>query len=55
MSHRDPVCGMNVEDDTPHQTTYEGERYYFCSADCKAAFEQSPRKYAGGGGSHEVH
>lgn len=55
MAHRDPVCGMNVDADTPHQSTYEGQRYYFCSPDCKQAFEKSPQQYAGGGGSGEVH
>ena len=55
MTHRDPVCEMNVEDDTPHQTTYEGQRYYFCSAGCKEAFEKSPQPYTGGAGSREVH
>ena len=55
MAHRDPVCGMNVDDDTPHQTMFEDERYYFCSADCKEAFEKTPQQYTGGGGSREVH
>ena len=55
MTHRDPVCEMNVEDDTPHQTEHNGERYYFCSAGCKEAFENAPQQYTGGGGSGEVH
>ena len=55
MAHRDPVCGMNVDEDTPHQSTYEGQPYYFCSAGCKEAFEKAPQQYTGGGGSREVH
>lgn len=53
MEHRDPVCGMDVEADTPYQATHEGSRYYFCSDDCKEAFEKAPYQYAGG--SREVH
>lgn len=55
MAHRDPVCGMNVDDDTPHQASYGGQRYFFCSPNCKEAFEKTPQQYVGGGGSGEVH
>lgn len=55
MAHRDPVCGMEVDESTPHQATHEERRYYFCSADCKEAFKKTPQQYAGGGGSREVH
>lgn len=42
----DPVCGMDVPTDAADATTdYEGESYYFCSVDCREAFEDSPRKY----------
>lgn len=54
MTHHDHVCGMDVEDDTPHKTTLEGETYYFCSAGCKEAFERKPEQYTGEG-SGEVH
>lgn len=43
---RDPVCGMNVEPDTPHRLTHEGEEVLFCSAHCKAKFAAEPEKYA---------
>lgn|GEM_PF-1676102 len=55
MERQDPVCGMDVNEDTPYQATHEEERYYFCSADCKQAFEKTLQQYAGGGDSHEVH
>jgi uncharacterized protein len=43
----DPVCGMRVDRyAAEHTTAYEGRTVYFCSADCKAAFEASPEQYA---------
>lgn len=35
----DPICGKKVSttDRTPH-TEYKRRKYYFCSAQCKAAF-----------------
>jgi len=35
----DPICGMTVDPDTAHSTTIDGETHYFCSAHCKAKFE----------------
>lgn len=55
MTHHDPVCGMDVEANTPHQSTHEGQRYYFCSAGCKAAFELKPEQFTDKKGSGEVH
>ena len=44
---KDPVCGMNVdENNTQHQTQYGGKKYSFCSAQCKQKFEQQPEQYA---------
>ena len=44
---KDPVCGMNVEEGKAAATVvYNGKTYYFCSANCKAAFEKAPAKYA---------
>ena len=43
----DPVCGMEVTSDTAEETLdYQGRTYYFCSADCREAFEENPQKYA---------
>lgn len=45
MTHRDPVCGMDVGSDTPNRSDYEGDHYYFCSAECKEAFDEAPDTY----------
>jgi YHS domain-containing protein len=43
---KDPVCNMNVDEaKAKYTSTYQGKTYYFCSADCKKAFEQHPEKY----------
>lgn len=41
----DPVCGMNVTEESPHHFVYQGEQFYFCSAKCKHSFEREPEKY----------
>ena len=38
----DPVCGMSVTKESPHQTTYQGEEYYFCSPHCLQKFKKDP-------------
>ncbi|MFZ1539781.1 MAG: YHS domain-containing protein [Chromatiaceae bacterium] len=43
---KDPVCGMEVSRLTAiDECAYQGKTYYFCSADCRAAFEVQPGKY----------
>lgn len=43
----DPVCGMTVDPATAaHQTTYEGQVYYFCSAGCLDRFTGDPARFA---------
>lgn len=50
-THRDPVCGMQVEEQkAAGQTEHQGQKYYFCSQDCQEKFEQNPRQYAHGAG-----
>jgi YHS domain-containing protein len=45
---KDPVCGMSVKTAGNTLTAeYQGKTYYFCSADCKAAFLKDPAKFAG--------
>lgn len=45
---KDPVCGMKVDEEKAKYTfSYQGKTYYFCSEDCRKAFELDPRKYAG--------
>jgi YHS domain-containing protein len=43
----DPVCQMTVDEKTAAgKSQYNGKTYYFCSASCKAKFDQNPRQYA---------
>ncbi|MCC6847367.1 MAG: heavy metal translocating P-type ATPase [Deltaproteobacteria bacterium] len=42
----DLVCGMSVDPETtPHRTAHEGTPYYFCSAGCRAKFENDPARW----------
>lgn len=41
----DPVCGMEVSEETEFKVEYGGKTYYFCSPHCKAQFEANPEKY----------
>lgn len=43
---KDPVCGMTVDDKSPHRSTLAGRTYVFCSAACKTRFDQEPGRYA---------
>jgi YHS domain-containing protein len=43
---KDPVCGMQVDEQKAAAKTKYGNRdYYFCSQDCKRQFEQNPERY----------
>ena len=45
---RDPVCGMQVNEDRAAGTSeYQGQTYYFCSTSCKQQFDQNPERYTG--------
>lgn len=35
---RDPICGMEVDQNTALSYTLNGETYYFCSEACKSEF-----------------
>jgi Cu+-exporting ATPase len=41
----DPVCGMSVEADSPHQATHRGHDYRFCSAGCRSKFVANLARY----------
>src|SRR5574343_1018182 len=41
----DPVCGMTVKPESPHETVLDGVTHRFCSAKCKAKFEADPAHY----------
>ena len=46
VSHRDPVCGMAIEESVETQTI-DGLTLRFCSARCREAFAASPQRYLG--------
>ncbi len=41
----DPVCGMRVATNSPHQVQHEGQAYHFCSAGCRSKFVADPVRY----------
>lgn len=44
---KDPVCGMDVEEQKAAGTSqYQGRSYFFCSQSCKEKFNQNPEQYA---------
>jgi len=44
---KDPVCGMQVDEKNASASSmYQGQKYSFCSQDCKRKFDQQPEKYA---------
>jgi YHS domain-containing protein len=43
--HKDPVCGMNVDERSGLKAEYRGMTFYFCSPVCKKKFESEPEKY----------
>lgn len=44
---KDPVCGMMVDGKDAELTSeHEGMTFYFCSANCKNAFDKAPHRYA---------
>ncbi len=44
---KDPVCGMEVDEDTaPATSEYEGRAFYFCAPGCKREFDSNPEQYA---------
>jgi len=46
VSHRDPVCGMAIEE-AAETTTLDGLTLRFCSARCRATFAAAPERYLG--------
>jgi Cu+-exporting ATPase len=45
---KDPVCGMEVEEDTPHRISHEGQEYLFCNPRCLESFRKDPGRYIEG-------
>jgi xanthine dehydrogenase accessory factor len=42
----DPVCGMVVDAATALSTSHDGQRLYFCSAECMRGFQEQPELFA---------
>ncbi|MCH2169761.1 heavy metal translocating P-type ATPase [Myxococcota bacterium] len=42
---KDPVCGMQVQPDSPHQLRHEETDYRFCSENCLTKFRSDPGTY----------
>jgi YHS domain-containing protein len=46
---KDDVCGMEVNAKEAEarglSTVFQGQEYYFCSAECKTRFEENPELY----------
>jgi YHS domain-containing protein len=46
MNAKDPVCGMEVDqDEAAGQSDYQGTTYYFCCNECKSKFDQNPQSF----------
>src|SRR3569832_2793460 len=41
----DPVCGMQVNNSSPHVAEFEDQQYAFCSAGCRTKFVADPAIY----------
>ena len=41
----DPVCGMEVDNESERSLEHTGKRYYFCSQHCMEKFSANPGKY----------
>jgi len=42
----DPVCGMKVDEKrSEFQTQFAGKKYFFCSDECRQAFQADPDEY----------
>ena len=42
---KDPVCGMAVDDKSPHWSEFKGRKTYFCGERCKTKFDGDPARY----------
>ncbi len=45
VSHKDPVCGMEVAPEQGYGKVYEGQLYRFCSRSCLDKFDAEPQRY----------
>ncbi|MDQ6987830.1 MAG: heavy metal translocating P-type ATPase [Mariprofundaceae bacterium] len=49
----DPVCGMDVAEDSTHARVFRGVDYRFCSERCLEKFGNSPEDFMGGDCTHD--
>ncbi len=42
---KDPVCGMSVDESSPHKMQHGGQTWYFCSAHCQRRFTADPGQF----------
>ncbi len=42
---KDPVCGMEVDENTSVKSLFGGKAVYFCCPHCKARFDKDPMKF----------
>ncbi|MGA2192438.1 MAG: YHS domain-containing protein [Nitrospirota bacterium] len=49
----DPVCGMDVKEDTQYNTLHGGKKMYFCSRECQQKFIHNPEGFESGKESSE--
>lgn len=53
-AHTDPVCGMQVEEQSAAATSeHQGQTYYFCSRGCKERFDRDPEQYTSKAGQNQ--
>ncbi len=52
--HRDVVCGMKVEADSPHRHEYQGDEFLFCSDGCQVKFIAEPEAFLVENGQREA-
>jgi YHS domain-containing protein len=47
MVASDPVCGAEVDEGSAGtaEVQFWGATFYFCSPECRAAFQREPQKY----------
>ena len=41
----DPVCGMDVDEESSHRASFQRRTYFFCSRECRVEFEESPGEF----------
>ncbi len=42
---KDPVCGMEVNEEKADRIEYKSKTYYFCCPSCKFAFKRNPEQF----------